>query len=101
MDYLFFIIYVLIFLTINIHFCLSVKYLSIKYKKGEIKKKRRICKFKFYLSLLLFYLFLIATTSCIVNNENCTIIIIITLNFLICSLVDKSEVSKLNNGANK
>ena len=85
MDYLFFIIYVLIFLAISIYFCLSVKYFSIKYKKVEIKKKRRICKFKFYLSLLLFYLFLIATTSCIVINENGTMIIIITLNFLVCS----------------
>lgn len=97
MDYLFFAIYVLIFLTINMYFCFSVKYFSIKYKKVEIKKKRRICKFKFCLSLLLFYLFLIATTSCIVINENCTMIIIITLNFLVCSLIDKSEVSKLNN----
>lgn len=101
MDYLFFIIYVLIFLAISIYFCLSVKYFSIKYKKVEIKKKRRICKFKFYLSLLLFYLFLIATTSCIVINENGTMIIIITLNFLVCSLIDKSEVSKLNNEADK
>lgn len=67
----------------------------------EIKKKRKISKFKFYLSLLLFYLFLIATTSCIVINENCTMIIIITLNFLVCSLIDKSEVSKLNNEADK
>lgn len=47
MDYLFFIIYVLIFLTISIYFCLSVKYFSIKYKKVEIKRKGEFANLNF------------------------------------------------------